>query len=369
MRYTIVEPRSSGHLLVYVRLLCTRAWELGHEVIVATSPEARASAEWSQHLADLPPTAVRLFRFDPRRFMAEAISIARSTGADTLVVPHGDELIAQIGARLIRPRLPCPMHLLIMRDPMWEEAARPATRARARLKALLIRRAQRVANVHCVWLRPANAAAAAGKRIANDPYIGTTDIAQVKRRATGLRERLGMTSDVVWFLVTGAVTDRKNLPLILRALAVATRARNDIGFAVIGPLLTSAPVDEQYIRARCAASAIACVVSNTLLSNDEVNDAIAAADVVLMAYSTTAPNSTLAKAAVLGTKLVAAGPPTVQEFARSLGAVASVDLSEAVLADAILRGAAAPVPAPRPSLGSSARFADQLLLPPRGDRD
>lgn len=80
------------------------------------------------------------------------------------------------------------------------------------------------------------------------------------------------------------------------------------------------------------------------MTNYEMNVALAALDCIVLAYSTTAPNSTMAKASALGVKVVAAGPPSFRRFAKELTGYSGVPLRVSDIGVELLRAMESPQP-------------------------
>jgi hypothetical protein len=354
-RVLVVEERWSGHLLVFVRLIASYSLSMGDQVFLAVGRSVPETAEYRENLSDLNvPTAV----FEGPLTGARLERLASNVGADLVVVPHGDELGTRLGASLYRVR--CPLVLLIMRDPRWERPTPPARRARNLLKLLFLRRADLRQNVNLVWLR--HFGYSGPDRYVVDPYVGDGSVEEIRVAGLALRARLSLTDSTFWFLITGAITDRKNVRLIALALSRLQRARPErtFGLALIGPHRTTYPIDAQSLRALTGGS-FPIVNDDRLLSNFEMNAVISGADAVVMAYDTHSPNSTMLKARVLGTRLVVAGPPSLRAFARDMGFSSVVHVELKALAEAMQRESCTPPPPPCPSVPDGDAFALGLL--------
>ncbi|GAB3143872.1 hypothetical protein [Marisediminicola antarctica] len=362
-RFLIVEERASGHLLVFVRVVAEHALAAGHSVIVALPPSARASSEFSKHLSGL---LGRVQWLDLVGVVTPATVnvLARESQADVAVVPHGDELATRYAFSLgVRP-LACAVRLLIMRDPRWEKPAPLQRRFRNAVKLALVRLASLKRGVEVVWLRePSFTPGSSTQSFAIDPFIADGSWEAIDAEAAHLRSNLKMHPDVFWFGMTGAITDRKNLPMVLKSLALFLEARPDaqIGFAIIGPIVSDQGLTADWVRAETSRLDLALVIVNRLLSNFEMNAAVAALDAVVMAYSTHSPNSTLGKAHVLGTRLVAAGPPSVRGFVRALDAGWESVLEATAMAENLELAWEAAPPAKHPDAIPESGFARSLL--------
>ncbi len=102
-------------------------------------------------------------------------------------------------------------------------------------------------------------------------------------------------------------------------------------------------------------------MDDRLLTNDEINVVVAAADTVIMAYSTHSPNSTLGKAYVLGTSIVAAGSRSIHRFVRNVGFDLVSPLEVNAIAENLTLAMDRAAPPRHPGALSAIEFADQLL--------
>lgn len=354
-RVLVIEERSSGHLLVFVRLIAGRALARGDEVVLATGASVPGTAEFTQNLAGL---RLRTLTFQGPLTPRVIADLIGSVEPDLVIVPHGDEVACRLATTA--RSLHCRTVLLVMRDPRWEYPAPPARKVKNALKLALLAAARRHRSVDLVWLR--GYGYNGGDRHAIDPFIADGGLEEVMAAGRSLRKELFPEPDVFWFVVTGAITDRKNVNLIIQALAQAQRSdpRSRFGLAIIGPHRTSYPIDRDAIR-QMSGGVYSVVSQDRLLTNFEMNAVVASADAVVMAYDTHSPNSTMLKARALGTRLVVAGPPSVRSFALDMGFTSVVRLDCDELAGALRRASCSPAPKPCPSVPDGNDFADALL--------
>ena len=347
MRVLIVEERSSGHLLVYVRLLAEHARARGWEVILAFGSDVAASAEFAREFSGADHATVFYQAPLTPRVLSSLIA---DTEPDEVVVPHGDELASRFA--LGRPVPAVPTTLLIMRDPRWERPAPLRRRVLGAMKLLAIGLASRRETIRIVWLRGAGYSGVEPHAV--DPFVDDEGAALEPSDAVEL------PSDAFYFVVTGSITDRKNVPLIIEALGVlqARHPSARVGLALVGPNATSLSADR--LASLATAARVRLHVRDALLTNAQMNDVVRRADAVVMAYSSHSPNSTMVKAYVLGTRLVVAGSPAVQGFARGLG-FEPVGLRVTELAEACARAMSAARPPARPNPAPVAAFADRLM--------
>lgn len=310
----IVEQRSSGHLLVFVRELVEEAVRLQMQPIVALGPGVINSIEFSAHLAGAP---ARFVSFEgavtPR--LIDSLSVEHDVAR--VVVPHGDELAAR--QPFSRWGYAGETTVLVMRDPAWELSdTRGARRIRLLLKMLMLRMLAARPGVRVVWLRSYGYHGRRDHVI--DPFISDVAPKRIREERPRVRSSLGLSDDTFWFLVTGAITTRKNIDAILEGLSAvrASHPEREIGLAVVGPITQRRDeVLSQIERARASGAHV--ILHERHMQNSEMNEVVASADAVVMAYSSNSPNSTMLKAKVLGVPIVVAGPSSVRGFARDMG--------------------------------------------------
>lgn len=350
----IIEERHSGHLLVFVRVIAERAIADGCRVELALGAGVIESEEHRLHLAalGLPTTS-----FSGPVTPVLTNSLAVQAAADIVVVPHGDELGVRVGlSRIALERL---VVLLVMRDPRWERPLSVGRLVRNLVKSAALVRAAGRSNTTVVWLR--HLGFRGRVRHVVDPFVPDGSLAEIQSAGQALRRDLGMSDDTFWFVVPGAITDRKNVPLIARCLSNVQQGQDrPIGLAVIGPHRSTQPIDARSLQG-AGGAAIPIVNCDRMLTNFEMNAAVAAADAVVMAYDTHSPNSTMVKALALGSRLVVAGPPAVRGFARDMGWELVGAVNPTTLERLLSRALGAPQPIPQFDIASSGDFAQELL--------
>lgn len=363
--YLIVETGSTGHLLVFVRILALQAVAEGHAVTVALRSDVLGTPEYHLHLA---PHADRIavVAWDKGVSAASLAELARQRSSTDVVIPHADPYVGII-ALARRGGSPPQLHLMVVRDPRWESPAPLPRRVKNLVKLLSARLAMRRKAMRVVWLREPGYARTGREFGAVDPFIPDGTFDEIRARAASTRAVLDERAPVFWVGVTGALSAHKNVALVVDAIVQAARLRPDLalGLAVIGPSSPSTGIDAAEVRSLCASARVATFIDDRLLTNFEMNATVGALDAVVMAYSTHSPNSTLGKAYVLGTRVVGAGAPSIRRFVASLGGWES-DLSSDAIARNILAAYHAPAPAPHEGELSPSEFARSVLglVPP-----
>ncbi len=334
----VAEMESAGHRLRYVRML-----------LCAVPPERRVllvpaavhdSPEFAEHLADVVDH-VELLPAARREAMRVAVATARARGA-RLVVPDGDKNVAPLLLALARPGR-VEVSLLLMRTAL-PGGPEPATAGMV-LKPVLVAALARVPGVRVRFLTdafgvvvrrrgfpgvepvrdpvavPAGAsapAAAPAPEHEGSPRAG---------RATGSSPR---TVDGAFTVgVFGVISARKNLPVLLAALAggpddpvahvhlvVGGRCEPDVR-----TVLDSSP------DATTLAAAGRLHVDDRLLTEDEFDAAVAGVDAVAVLHDNDAPSGVVAEAAARGVPVLgpAQGWASSMVTGTGIGEVAAVD--------------------------------------------
>jgi glycosyltransferase involved in cell wall biosynthesis len=355
----IAESGSSGHQLVYVRILVRYALRRGDRVVLALTPNVVESVEFERHLS--PDTLQVDLRVIPeRRFVSDVFEIAASGAAERLVFPHGDIRLRQLLMRTTKP--PVLTVVLVMRDPRGE-GGRGLRRLRNLLKSSTLKALSFRAGVRLVWLRQTGDPSVAGQYSADDPFVSELSRGRIISEGAIYSKRHNIDPGVFWFAAVGALSERKNIPMIARALANLADRRPDLrlGLLLAGPIDANCSWGKDEVTAQLKVAGVQCRWDNRLLSNEEINIAIAAADAAVTAYSIHYPNSTLIKAAALGRRMVLAGSNYSQMRSRVLPSVHAASLDEASLSAAMESAADAPPSPPRRDL-SDESFCRSLLV-------
>ena len=219
----------------------------------------------------------------------------------------------------------------IMRDPRMESPQAWGRRGKLRLKSVLLRRVARMRGVEVFFLRGAGRTSAAdgALNVVEDPVTmasTTTSVAAVRRAW-----QLG--GDRFWFGVIGAISKRKNVDLICQALA-ATDGR--IGLLLAGLIAPDAQVDSERLE-QLAARGIEVRQVSQILSDIEIDSAVAAVDCVLLMHSNEGPSGILGKAAATGTRVVAGGAQSLRDDVTALHLGTWVPLDPPQMAEAFTR--------------------------------
>jgi glycosyltransferase involved in cell wall biosynthesis len=338
--------------LYYVGLLAKAASERGDRVVVALSRDDLTSSQVSEHLGSVLDV-VDIVGIDELRLSSVA-GLSRRYAASITVVPDGDHFAFQL-AKTGRWNGAGELSVLIMRETGQPSKMPGLQTMKTFLRSMLIRRASRIPRVRVCVLKSALWAGKSEFRTARDPVTLSVSILEVE----GLRQDWGLTKDRYWFAVLGAISARKNVNLVAEALRMSEPTR--VGLLIAGTREVAAAENMRPSLERLAAEGGSVVVIDRLLSNDELDSAVVAADCIVLAYSNEGPSGLFGKAAAAGTRIVAAGAKSLREETAK-----TADLSHWASLDVAGMGkafrAAMELPRPSPVLAPSAQsFSDALL--------
>lgn len=354
----LVASGYTGHHLPYLRLIWQQASASGLKVVAALPSAAKESKELALHLAPTQQNLELVFVDDPVSPKSTA-QLAREVGASQVIVPNGDRFMMKLAIAPLLPR-GITYTTLIMQDPRWEIGATRKLHLKARLKLTLAFCASARRRVKVVWLRGPGYRGSSTERYVNDPVIpGSGDGAS---RVS--RELAALDPEKYWFAMIGVTNWWKNPELVLDALAEV--ASDKVGLLIAGPISPSlAPAIMQQVD-QLQASGITVVVLDTHITNGEMNDAVRAADCVVVAYSTHAPPSSIGKVGAYGSRVIVAGSKTLQAHAEFLSDRAiRCDLNKRSIAAAMRSAISSPPTTGRLSVPD--HFASVLLNNGRKD--
>lgn len=348
-RDLIVETKTAGHVLVFVRLLAEHSLKNGRLPVLLLSSSAVDAPEFDLHLGAIIDRCET--HFAPLNCPIDFAEWARSTGANQVVIPDGDAHLLDLArAKYMGP----PMSLLVMREPLWPKplGLRQATKMLAKRTTMRWVNSRSCVSVYV--LKPPGFTAKRDTYV-NDPILATPDLEGGQR----LRRDLGMDDDVFWFGVAGHITPRKNPGKVMRAIAAIADSKS-IGFLCAGIIQDDAIAEFETGKSILSARGVPVRHLNGPLTNEEMNLSIAAMDCVVVAYDTSAPPSTMGKAYRLGTRCVISGNAQLRRQASWLGGATVVDRTDDSLQKAMTLALTSPRPGPRP-LPERDVFAGRLL--------
>jgi glycosyltransferase involved in cell wall biosynthesis len=297
----IIEPSNSGHSYFYVQLLAEELRRQGKSFKIALNIGANQTEEFKLALACFNHESV-LEIADFR--LGSISSLAEFLGAERVIVPGGDSFAYQIfkGGKW---RSKAKLNLLIMRE-FSQRGNWFYWKIGTLIKAVILGRVRKVPRVNVFLLKPTFWNGHSRFSTIRDPLV--TQEGHTRERLANVN--LGTYSENYVFGVFGAITDRKNVPLIIRAAQEMRINGFDI---VIAGKIEAAVLEEinikvaTFSRAGCRIS-----VTDRLLDDDELRNAIASVDCVVVAHSNEGPSGIMSLALSLGTRVLAAGARTLK---------------------------------------------------------
>jgi len=162
-----------------------------------------------------------------------------------------------------------------------------------------------------------------------------------------------------WFGVVGAITGRKNVPAIAAALQMPMS--QPVGLVIAGSCDPKVAGELGMLVDELQRSGVAVRVENRLLSDIELDSMIAAVDCVVLAHTNEGSSGIMGKAAVLGTRVAAAGARSLEADCDLLPGLASwAPLSEPEFSSLLASCVGRSRPVPVAHLSSRA-FSESLL--------
>lgn len=335
----LIEPNFRGHRMSFCSLLAREAGSRGVQTVLASSTDTWSSAEYELRF----PTSAAVEKFDLgplpafggiryqlwvyRKFRAAS---SRYPGS-RIIILEGDKFAPVLAVCLLPKR--SPVTLLTIRPPVGSgHSVRSWSIFIPKFLGCLILEAR---GVTVIGLCPATEKRSSYRigrwRGAPDPV----DIEISKTSSATYQERFDLDRSKFRYGVFGNVTRRKNLDMVLDALAISDAS--DVGLLVSG--LVSAGELEICGSAmqRFTKAGGTLVLDNRLLSDSDLNAAIASVDVTVMAHSANGPSEILGKSLALGTFVVASGSEVLRAELARFGSGAwsrlnVVDLNLALLA-------------------------------------
>lgn len=349
----LVELGGQGHRFYPVRLLAEEALDRGARVTVLTRIHPGTREHLEVHLGALLSRIEVIELHGPTWRDVERTS--HDQGADLTVVTEADHYLVRL---LLRAgwRGRGQLSLLVMRARV-PDVGTPVRSAMANVvKSVIVTALHVLPRVRFGVLRSQLWRRRSIWPPVHDPattVAGPADIAS-------LRDAWRMDDAHYWVGVLGAVTENKNLPLVVDAVAEVARIR-PVGLVVAGRVSPS--LDDELARMQdvLEAAGVPMILHNRLLSEVELDAAVAAIDCMALAYSHNGPSGTFGKALLSGTRVVAAGSPALRTDAAAAPALSTwVPLTVTDVARAVVEAMDAPAPTPM-ALPGEREFTTALL--------
>ncbi|HKU12735.1 MAG TPA: hypothetical protein VJQ61_16085 [Sinomonas sp.] len=334
-----MEPNMSGHRPYYVRLLIDGAIKRGHRVVVASRPQQFESEDAQIHLGEIFDQFERIVLNDGTP--ARVAQLSKELRVDHTVVPDGDRFAARLGLTAGWSGAGA-LSILIMRETAQPGGLPGAQAAKSAIRNLLFRRADSFRNVRVAVLKSAWWTGISTFPVVPDPItLRPSPLAEER-----LTAEWGLDPDRYWFAILGAISRRKNVDLVARALSELDASR--VGLVVAGAWDESVSDETASDLDRLKAVGMPVVVINRTLQDDELDAAVSRVDCLILAHSNEGPSGLLGKAAVAGTRVVAAGATSLSEDLQNLPGIGSwVEMRQSELSQAFGEAAKAERPGPR----------------------
>jgi hypothetical protein len=341
-RVLIWAPNPSGHRLFYARLLAEGALARGHEVVIGMLPSIEFDKFAAIHLVALDRKIV--FRPVANASRSALLGATSTTGAELVLAPDGDALARQL---LISGRWNSLAQLIVL---IMRPSGQHSHLGRALVGSFVKATARGILGMfHRVTVLTLSSAMGGNSKpgTAPDPvsFSATQDSAEQFRVLHQMgRERY-------WYAVVGALDARKNIDLVATALH---ELGAEAGLLLAGVMSPEAESRSRTALAELSGAGVALVRINRLLTDEEIDSAVLAADCVFLAHSNEGSSGILGKAAVAGTRVIAAGARSLKIDADSTPGICEwVPLNVQALAFAAKSGLRRPNP-PSAELGSGA---------------
>ena len=348
-RTVVIEPNPTGHRLFYARLIAEAARQRGDHVTLVLGEHPEAEEE-RVHLSGLQEGIA--VRRGPASGLDDLVRASHVMHSDSVIVPDGDRTAISLALRR-KWEGSGELSVLVMRETAQPASNALITRMKTALRTMAFRRAAAMGRVRLRVLKSPTWSGHSAFGVAVDPIrtLATPSTVEAFRSAHRI------TGDRYWFAVLGAISTRKNLELILDAIVGLD---TNVGLLVAGKLDQDIPLEIRHRLATLEAEGRVVVVDR-LLSDVELDSAVASVDCVVLAHSNEGPSGLLGKAAAIGTRIVAAGAKSLKNDLAAYPALGEwVALDTHTLAEALHRAASSPRP-PAVLKASSEAFTSALL--------
>lgn len=334
----VVEDNLSGHRRTYVELLVAAAESLSVRLHVALSSTDPLATDFAASLT----CPVHMLSHSA---LSNWASVANDIDARLVVIPDGDRDVLRLGMGH-RWKSRAEVRLLVMRRYAQPRSSRIVEKAVDLTRRALFAVASARPRVRVLFLESAVRPTGNANGVADPITFHPSSHAPVD-----------LPGDRFWFGIVGALDERKNVPLVWEAVQ---RLDGRAGLVLAG---SQADGVTSYIDSLGAGQVGDSLrLLNRRLSDAELDAVLQDLDCVVLAYSNTGPSGLIGKAAVAGTRVLAADCKELAKDCDVLGegaAVSTLDsrhLSEAMTA---LMSTARPR---RLHLDAS-DFVSKLLLP------
>ncbi|MGI9609181.1 MAG: hypothetical protein ACR2NL_02700, partial [Acidimicrobiia bacterium] len=355
-RIDLVIDSVEGHRPFYLRLCLLHGQSIGATCTVHAPGSEDDLAEHDRDLLDL---ATWRFVSDPA-----SLDYLSAIETDRIVLLDGDALGRSTFSRR-KWRVHAPLIALSLRGqrPRWNPSLVRFAKSVARF--VMTQRLKRRPEVRVITLASSSDRVGPADDAVQDAVpidCSPEDVERFRAEVLAEAETAGRTR--FWIGIVGIINHRKNVKLVARALAAATAdgQLRSPGLLLAGPIAEDTKSEVNAAMTLLDEVGIPVVTLDRLLDDSTFDAAIGALDAVVVAYSNDGPSGVLNKAARLGTRVVAAGSPTLRSDVRDLGLGAWGKLTVDGIEGALVATASQPPPQPVEHLGVE-HFGARLLGP------
>lgn len=297
-RHTVVVvcPRIEGHRLSYAKLLLQHAAATGRDAVLVGPRGVSNAVEYRTHLvANTVPHDLREL---PDLGPAAIQDILDRSERASVVFPDGDDVVGAFASGRLR-RGNHDVSILVMR-PEGQGKSRAVRSAATMAKASIRWAARRRAGVAVMTLASA-VAPGVGRLEVRDPiaFSPNPELAEAYRKEWAA----SAAKDTRWFGVVGALTSRKNIPIVAEAL---TQISQPIGLVLAGHAEDGEAEVARWVAPLVAANVVVRRVAGTL-SDEQLDSIISALDVAVVAHSNEGPSGIVGKAQAANRFVLGAG--------------------------------------------------------------
>jgi hypothetical protein len=331
----LVEPDPNGHRFQAVADVAAVAGRSG-DVVLLTSVGATSTDWYSSALQDVPIEAIERFDsiYPPTREMARAVAeLCRSRTVSTVVVMDADAslkrwwYVAALEFRGLRPR-PRVVFMLtryIARLELtdWRGWYLRITKATLAMLAMATRTLHRAGGFAG---RDDRSEGLVVKRL-RDPVDCSAHASDREQ----LRKQLGLPIDRRIVGIIGLIDARKSVPLVYAATLASA---DDADLLVAGVLQEDVA---EWLDGQPAAALDRMILRRRHLANDELDQLVAACDVVSVVQLNKGPSGIMGKALAAGVPVVTAGSKVRARELDVTRAGIAADMTAASIADALGR--------------------------------
>lgn len=306
-RVGIYEPNPDGHRFKYVQYLVKYAEILGAEICVVTSKRGYDHPNYEVHLANLEGLfSLKVIEQNDRNI--EKYSHILQTSL--MVVPDGDKFIWKTAWRKSWKGHGEIVALAMRADGQGDTPLKRLAGTAVKRTLLKVGNSRR--NVNIFELKSSLWEPRAHGPYVPDPITYEPDIASL----TEVWPECEAKSDIKWVGLVGALTERKNINLVLKS-ALQVQHTN-FGIILAGQMdpAIREDVDETVMLLR--QKGVPVIALTQLLTDGQLDAVISKLHCVVLAHSNEGPSGILGKSVQAGTFVVAAGAKSLKRDCKKI---------------------------------------------------